>query len=557
MNTSTSDSTTTNARANTSLLSNASSSNNTIQHQAAGLATNRAGGAWAPDVLDAQDDFDSDQLDEDESYSWPSTDNQDHMFIERSAPIQNRYSDQTITVSSIRHLMGSGGGPTSVPHWRDWRCATTTTSHANSNLALPPTRQNSSRSGSRAVVAPMPTIPSDSSTTPRQVDKLIIICVKYIAQNVPFEVVESYREPVPEDLQLKITGYSFPDRVGTIRMYSCLANGNADEYERGEQLYQNRMIKKIMQIGFYLSAQVVVHGGPSSGLSNSIASQNGHAFALSTRGQYAATSSTTQHQTFHVAIICDRKKITSCTCTCSKQNKIWCAHVIAVCLHRILDSTSVEYRLPVADTLLKLTKDQLLKFAQFFIYELAQVNHTAANQQILPTAQRLLDEMLFDKESCINASIGVGPDPTSGASRNDTSVWCLDEHVLGENVRKTLQKFIMPAPNVVSDVESLECHSSSSATATEYTSLLRPIRGREPEGMWNLMAMVREMFRVRDKNALVLLRTLTCECMAIEQILQLWFLVKSSQFYYDKALFNNVSTTHHHHHRVASSKIQS
>ena len=42
----------------------------------------------------------------------------------------------------------------------------------------------------------------------------------------------------------------------------------------------------------------------------------------------------------------------------------------------------------------------------------------------------------------------------------------------------------MPTPNVVSDIECLE--HASSATAAEYTSLLRPLRGREPEGMWNL-----------------------------------------------------------------------
>jgi hypothetical protein len=160
----------------------------------------------------------------------------------------------------------------------------------------------------------------------------------------------------------------------------------------------------------------------------------------------------------------------------------------------------------------------------------------------------LLDELLKSTETSINLVPGA-PDPTAGASRNDPSVWCLDEQILTENVHKTLVKFIMPnAPHVVSDIECLELHSSSSATAAEYTSLLRPLRGREPEGMWNLMSIVREMFKRRDKNSIPLLRILTYECVGIEQILQLWFLVKSSQFYYDKALFNSISTSHHHHH---------
>ena len=141
---------------------------------------------------------------------------------------------------------------------------------------------------------------------------------------------------------------------------------------------------------------------------------------------------------------------------------------------------------------------------------------------MLPTAQKLLDELLKSNETSINLLSGA-PDPTAGASQTDISVWCLDEAVLQENVHKTLLKFIMPTPNVVSDVEYLE--HASSATAAEYTSLLRPLRSREPEGMWNLVSIVREMFRRRDKNFLPLLRIITVECISIDQIVQLWFLV--------------------------------
>jgi hypothetical protein len=151
-----------------------------------------------------------------------------------------------------------------------------------------------------------------------------------------------------------------------------------------------------------------------------------------------------------------------------------------------------------------------------------------------------MDDLIRNtKDSPINQS-GLGPDPTLGASENDPSVWCLDDNVLVENIHKTLVKFIVPTPNVVSDIECLE--HASSATAAEYTSLLRPLRGREPEGMWNLVSIVREMFRQRDKNSIKLLRIITCECLSIDQIVQLWFLVKSSQLHHDKNLFNSVST---------------
>ena len=138
----------------------------------------------------------------------------------------------------------------------------------------------------------------------------------------------------------------------------------------------------------------------------------------------------------------------------------------------------------------------------------------------------------------MNALSGA-PDPTAGASQTDVSVWCLDECLLKENIHKTLLKFIVPTPNVVSDIECLE--HASSATAAEYTSLLRPLRGREPEAMWNLVSIVREMFKRNDKNSIPLLKLLTNKCLEIDQIMQLWFLVKTSQSNSDKALFNNVS----------------
>lgn len=158
--------------------------------------------------------------------------------------------------------------------------------------------------------------------------------------------------------------------------------------------------------------------------------------------------------------------------------------------------------------------------------------------KILPTAQRLLDELIQKSDSDINQQNGA-PDPTRGAFENDVSVWCLDENILRENIGRTLAKFIIPTPNVVSDLECLE-HTSSSAPSAEYTSLLRPLRGREPEGMWNLLAIVREMFRRRDENSVPLLKIITVECLRIDQFVQLWFLVKSSQN--DKSLFNSVSS---------------
>jgi hypothetical protein len=430
--------------------------------------------AWDNDALE-NDDFDSDQLDEDESYSWASgiTDNQDGLA--------------NATANTVNGINSSS----SAANWRDWR---------TNDLIL-------FSAANRRKPA--------SSTSSKQIPKLVDLCAKYVATNLPFELVESFPQPVPEDLQLKITHASFPDTVDTIRLYSCLANGHVDEYVRGEQLYNSGCVRKIIQIGFHLSAQVVL----SSSTSNET--------ALTTNRRLNDGLSVNNHTA--VAIVCDRKRIISCSCTCSKQPVSWCAHIVAVCLFRILDASSVEYRTPVSESLSKLQRDQLQKFAQYLISELPQ--------QILPTAQKLLDELLKSNETSINLLSGA-PDPTAGASLNDISIWCMDEHVLQESIKKTLLKFIAPAPNVVSDVECLE---HQSVTIIEYTSLLRPLRGREPEGMWNLISIIREMFRRRDKNSVSLLRLITNECLAIDQIVQLWFLIKASQLSHDKALFNSVT----------------
>lgn len=172
-------------------------------------------------------------------------------------------------------------------------------------------------------------------------------------------------------------------------------------------------------------------------------------------------------------------------------------------------------RAPVSESLTRLQRDQLQKFAQYLISELPQ--------QILPTAQRLLDELLSSQPTTINTVCGA-PDPTAGASVNDLTNWYLDEKTLHDNIAKILIKFCMPTPMVFSDVNYLT--NSAPPAAAEWSSLLRPLRGREPEGMWNLLSIVREMYRRCDRNAIRLLEIITEECMSVDQILVWWFNIK-------------------------------
>ncbi|XP_046667427.1 zinc finger SWIM domain-containing protein 8 homolog isoform X2 [Homalodisca vitripennis] len=318
-----------------------------------------------------------------------------------------------------------------------------------------------------------------TSDDTERVAALCELAARCVASHIPFELVEHVYPPVPEQLQLRIAYWSFPDNEEDIRLYSCLANSSADEFQRGEHLYRNRAVKDPLQIGFHLSASV------------------------------SATITT-----YNVAVTFDRRRITSCNCTCNS-TAYWCSHIVAVCLHRIHQPTQVCLRAPVSESLSRLQRDQLQKFAQYLISELPQ--------QILPTAQRLLDELLSSQPSAINSVCGA-PDPTAGASANEQTSWYLDEKTLHDNIKKILIKFCVPAPIVFSDVNYLS--NTAPPAASEWTSLLRPLRGREPEGMWNLLSIVREMFKRNDRNALPLLEIITEECMACEQILVWWFYTK-------------------------------
>ncbi|KAH8274690.1 hypothetical protein KR018_010054, partial [Drosophila ironensis] len=316
-----------------------------------------------------------------------------------------------------------------------------------------------------------------------EVSSLAELSARCVASYIPFELVEHVYPPVPEQLQLRIAFWSFPDNEEDIRLYSCLANSSADEFNRGDQLFRMRAVKDPLQIGFHLSASVV---------------------------------SQTPRTYFNVAVTFDRRRISSCNCTCSS-SAYWCSHVVAVCLHRIHCPQEVRLRAPVSESLTRLQRDQLQKFAQYLISELPQ--------QILPTAQRLLDELLSAQPTAINTVCGA-PDPTAGASINDQTSWYLDEKTLHNNIKRILIKFCLPAPIVFSDVNYLT--NSAPPAAAEWSSLLRPLRGREPEGMWNLLSIVREMYRRCDRNAVRLLEIITEQCMTCDQILIWWFQTKLS-----------------------------
>ncbi|XP_032217495.1 zinc finger SWIM domain-containing protein 5 isoform X2 [Mustela erminea] len=182
--------------------------------------------------------------------------------------------------------------------------------------------------------------------------------------------------------------------------------------------------------------------------------------------------------TYKVAISFDRCKITSVTCGCGNKDIFYCAHVVALSLYRIRKPDQVKLRLPISETLFQMNRDQLQKFIQYLI--------TAHHTEVLPTAQKLADEIL-SSNSEINQVHGA-PDPTAGASIDDENCWHLDEEQVKEQVKLFLSQ------------------------GGYYGS------GKQLNSMF---AKVREMLRMRDSNGARMLTLITEQFMA-DPRLTLW-----------------------------------
>ncbi|XP_037848298.2 zinc finger SWIM domain-containing protein 4 isoform X2 [Chlorocebus sabaeus] len=237
-------------------------------------------------------------------------------------------------------------------------------------------------------------------------EALLDLSAKRVAESWAFEQVEERFSRVPEPVQKRIVFWSFPRSEREICMYSSLGypppEGEHDArvpFTRGLHLLQSGAVDRVLQVGFHLSGNIHEPGGPGE-----------------------------PERLYHVSISFDRCKITSVSCGCDNRDLFYCAHVVALSLYRIRHARQVELRLPISETLSQMNRDQLQKFVQYLI----SAHHT----EVLPTAQRLADEILL-LGSEINLVHGA-PDPTAGAGIEDANCWHLDEEQIQEQVKQLL-----------------------------------------------------------------------------------------------------------------------
>ncbi|KAF7240151.1 Zinc finger SWIM domain-containing protein 4 [Varanus komodoensis] len=262
--------------------------------------------------------------------------------------------------------------------------------------------------GPGAAAAAAATISSSppSASISTAVETLLDLSARRVAETWAFEQVEDRFSRVPEPVQKRIVFWSFPRSEREICMYSSLGyhppEGERDSrvpFNRGLNLLQSGAVDRVLQVGFHLSGIVTEPAGPSE-----------------------------PEHSYHVSISFDRCKITSVSCACDNRDIFYCAHVVALSLHRIRHARQVELRLPISETLSQMNRDQLQKFVQYLI----SAHHT----EVLPTAQRLADEILL-LGSEINRVHGA-PDPTAGAGIEDANCWHLDEEQIQEQVKQLL-----------------------------------------------------------------------------------------------------------------------
>lgn len=286
---------------------------------------------------------------------------------------------------------------------------------------------------------------------------LLDLSAQCVAANIPFQHVEEQGTPIPEPVQLKVVYWSFPRNERDICMYSSLhatvSHNDAKRlpFQRGLALLEENAVRDVLQVGFQLSGKVVKEEDTKYGA---------------------------QKEEYNVSVGFDRCKITEVSCTCGNKDILWCPHVVALALYRIRNPEKVTLRVPISETLLQMNREQLQKLLQYLITE----HHT----EVLPTAQRLADEILL-KTSEINRLPGA-PDPTAGAGADDESCWHLD----AEQVRQQVRNYLSQGGYYGSGKHLL-----------------------------SMFAKVREMLRVHDNNGSRMLRLITEQFLA-DPRLQIW-----------------------------------
>ncbi len=80
---------------------------------------------------------------------------------------------------------------------------------------------------------------------------MIELSAKVVARHFPFQAVEEYKPPIPEQIQLKVAFWSFPECEDDIQLYCCLAHGSVEEFQKAEVTLKYNLVQEVFQIGLF------------------------------------------------------------------------------------------------------------------------------------------------------------------------------------------------------------------------------------------------------------------------------------------------------------------
>ena len=86
------------------------------------------------------------------------------------------------------------------------------------------------------------------STPSYQVSSLQDLCCRFISRRFPFAFIEHRSPPIPDQLQLKIILFSFPEDEDMIRKYAEFSRSSVD-FSAARRLVENGTVKDVNQIG--------------------------------------------------------------------------------------------------------------------------------------------------------------------------------------------------------------------------------------------------------------------------------------------------------------------
>jgi hypothetical protein len=236
-----------------------------------------------------------------------------------------------------------------------------------------------------------------------------------ISSTFPYEAVELWAQRIgktmPDEVQLSLMKSSFPLDKNLIRHYAYLSRKEDPGLYRpfadltAERGYEEKqmIVKDPIQIGFTLTGTVVRQSGYPN------------------REREDAETM--------VAVTVDRRRITSTLCSAHPDSS-WCQHVVKLVFYRIDYPFKVKYRLPVSDSVQRLSESQVRKFANLLI--------SRRPVYMLPLAQEMLDGLLEENKGTKGVATGPVlevPDLTAGGGIDDEGLWCLEEAEVREIIR--------------------------------------------------------------------------------------------------------------------------